>query len=368
MIEKKLNKKILLLQSIAIILVVIGHKGGISIFNEWFNIYSYHMPLFVFISGYFYKNINEENIFNFIVKKIRNLVVPYYIWAFIYLLIINILKQFNLPTYSYSISLKTFFIEPWVTGHQLGLNVAAWFVLSLFLIQVFYILFRKFFKVNNEWIIMILFLIIGTIAVWFANKGYNKNYQLVLVRTSFLIQFYHMGCLYKEKIEGKFKINSLVYFILLFIFQFLITYRWGNNGFSAVFCNEFSKENILLPVFTSITGIMLWLKVTEILLPILGENKYLNYIGKNTWTVMMNHQLIFYFINLGFLFMANLGYIDDFNYNSFYNNMWFSYKFNDERFGVFYVIIAVAIPLILKKFYGKYINTKKIKSLIQSKV
>ena len=50
---KKLNYQMLILQTIGIILVVVGHVGGIGLFSDWFPISSFHMPLFVFISGYF---------------------------------------------------------------------------------------------------------------------------------------------------------------------------------------------------------------------------------------------------------------------------------------------------------------------------
>lgn len=365
--EKQFNKKMLILQAFAIILVVIGHRGGIQVFADWFSIYSYHMPLFIFISGYFYKDENQNNIFKFILKKIKNLVIPYYIWAFIYFFIILILKRFNLPTYSYDIGFKMFFLEPWITGHQLGLNAAAWFVLSLFLVQVIYIIFRRLSHLKNEWILTAIFIIIGGISVLFANEGYNEGIYLTIVRTGFLIQFYQIGYLYKKKIENKFKVNNLVYFILLFIVQFLIIKMWGAKSFSAVFCNEFDHNNVFLPLLTSITGIMLWMKISELLLPILGENKLFNYIGKNTWTIMMHHQLVFYFINLGFLFISNFIKLDAFNYDAFSTNMWYAYNWGDDRFYIFYIILGIGIPLLIKKYSYKKICFMKKSFLCKSK-
>ena len=53
--SKKINYQFLILQAIGIILVVLGHKGGISLATDWFAPYSFHILLFIFISGYFYK-------------------------------------------------------------------------------------------------------------------------------------------------------------------------------------------------------------------------------------------------------------------------------------------------------------------------
>ncbi|MBI6040143.1 acyltransferase family protein [Clostridium perfringens] len=367
--KKELNKKFLLLQFFAILLVVNGHKFGINMFNDWFPIYSYHMALFIFISGYFYKSENERNVFKYIYKKFKNLIIPYYIWAAIYLGIVIILNKFNLPTYSAEINLKNFFIEPWITGHQLGLNVAAWFVLSLFCVQVFYVLFRKIFFVKNEWIIMVIFIVIGAITVLLANKGYNKGYQLTLVKLFFLVQFYQMGYLYKKKIEHKVKLNTILYFLIIFLIQFLIIKKWGNDNFSysIAFGEKFSRTNIFLPLLTSTTGIMLWLKISEILLPVLGENKYIKYIAKNTWTIMMHHQLTFYFINLGVLFISTFIQIDNFNYDIFLHDMWYGYNCGDNRFYIFYIFLGIVIPLTircyLEKCVDKYRNKKIIKTI-----
>lgn len=50
-----LNPQFLILQSVAILSVLIVHKQnlGIQLFTDWFPFASFHMPLFVFISGYF---------------------------------------------------------------------------------------------------------------------------------------------------------------------------------------------------------------------------------------------------------------------------------------------------------------------------
>ena len=56
------NIQFAILQTIAIIFVVVGHSGGISFGFEWFPISSFHIPLFIFISGYFYKEKQEKKL------------------------------------------------------------------------------------------------------------------------------------------------------------------------------------------------------------------------------------------------------------------------------------------------------------------
>lgn len=72
------NKKISFLQTFGIILVVLGHteKTGTSFFIRDL-IYSFHMPLFIFISGYLLKFTTEGKIGDiqlniFIIKKLKD--------------------------------------------------------------------------------------------------------------------------------------------------------------------------------------------------------------------------------------------------------------------------------------------------------
>ena len=64
-----------ILYAIGIIFVVSGHCGlPVQILTDWFPYYSFHLALFVFASGYFYKPENENHIFRYIKKKNKNFV------------------------------------------------------------------------------------------------------------------------------------------------------------------------------------------------------------------------------------------------------------------------------------------------------
>ena len=55
--KKNINYDFKFIYAIGMILVVAGHcsNGGVSIFYDWFTPYAFHLPLFIFASGYFYK-------------------------------------------------------------------------------------------------------------------------------------------------------------------------------------------------------------------------------------------------------------------------------------------------------------------------
>lgn len=87
-IMKRENWQFKLLYTVGIIFVVSGHcgNGGISLFYEWFTPYAFHLGIFAFSSGYFYKNNVEEDVIKYISYKFKKLILPYYIYNFAYAL------------------------------------------------------------------------------------------------------------------------------------------------------------------------------------------------------------------------------------------------------------------------------------------
>ena len=71
------NTEFSILKGLGIIAVVIGHSSWRL--DNIFDPYSFHMALFIFISGYFYKISYEDNCILFIKNKIKSLVIPYFL-------------------------------------------------------------------------------------------------------------------------------------------------------------------------------------------------------------------------------------------------------------------------------------------------
>ena len=72
-------------KALCIILVVIGHYSPDGCPEWWMAvhdfIYSFHMPLFMFASGFVYMATkrDEEKYGNFIMKKVKRLMIPYFV-------------------------------------------------------------------------------------------------------------------------------------------------------------------------------------------------------------------------------------------------------------------------------------------------
>ena len=79
----KTDYRFKILYAIGMIMVVAGHYtegGGINILANWFPYYGFHLGLFLFASGYFYKEKSEQHVGQYILKKATHLLVPLFLW------------------------------------------------------------------------------------------------------------------------------------------------------------------------------------------------------------------------------------------------------------------------------------------------
>jgi len=354
---KTRNKQFVILECLAIIFVVLGHKPGACLMNEWFPLYSFHIPLFFFISGYFYNKNYEATPFKFLSNKIKKFIIPAIIINIIYGLIVTSLISLGVVAYAnINFSLTNIFITPWFHGHQFALNISMWFIFSLFLIQVFYFFLRKILSYNdffyNEWILLIICAVFSYIGVFFAYSGYRNEWWLTLVKVLYGSFFYHLGFLYNQKLEEKDNVNNFIYFFVIFISQIILIKFTDNQLTSTVWNAEFNglKSCPIIALITPLTGIFFWLRVSRIFVPSLGNSFIINFIGNHTWTVMNHHQFVFFLINaIYYLIHVYTTHCSYFNINEFMTNPWYGYYvFNIPQGLMVYSFMGVVVPLSIK--------------------
>ena len=134
-------------------------SGGINLAFDIFPVYSFHIGLFVFCSGYFYKNKNESNLKGYIWKKFKKLIIPMFLWNIAYGVFVQLtrLKGFTIGS---DFTLYNLFIAPIIDGHQFEYNLCFWFIPSLFLIEIMTCFIRKIvskFANINEYIFFIFY-------------------------------------------------------------------------------------------------------------------------------------------------------------------------------------------------------------------
>ena len=113
--ERKYNYKLGYVRGLAIIAVVLAHSGlgglsyypGLNVFFAWFSPFSFAIPVFFFVSGYFFDE--TAKLFGYIKKRFRRLVIAYYSWNLFYVAVFFVVTSIGLLQWAGKINLCTFF-------------------------------------------------------------------------------------------------------------------------------------------------------------------------------------------------------------------------------------------------------------------
>nr|MCR5403910.1 hypothetical protein [Butyrivibrio sp.] len=203
-----------------------------------------------------------------------------------------------------------------------------------------------------EWFFFAVNLALGILGNNLACKGLNTGWWLVLVRMLYLLSFYELGILYKEKLEKiDRKLPSFWYFTVLFLIEFGIIYHYGRTlEYSAAWCNNFT-EGPVMPIIAGVLGIALWLRIATIVEPVVGRSKYINLIADNTFSIMMNHVLgimvakwIFGLISL---FHAEFADFDWVSFKTYYQYIYLPRQSVHSL--MFYTVMGILIPILIQK-------------------
>ena len=351
-----------------IIFVVLGHGASINkgmLLGSVFPYYSFHMALFAFVSGYFFKDIK---CIEFLKKKTKKLIISYLLWNIIYGIIVNLPCNIGLINNNNNFTLYNIFISLFMsTSNQFKFNVAAWFLISIYFVQLIYFFINKINKkihINTKYILLMVSIIIAVIEIEYVKKGLNYGIWYLITRICFLMPFYCMGQVYKG-LEKYDKLNNIAYFIVLLIIQTLLMHKFKNLTYNLNLLSF--KHNYIVYMLASITGIMFWLRVSSILEKYIGNNKIINYIGNNTYAIMMHHVFVFFIINTGIYYINKItGLFGKFDINAYKSTVWYVYDSSNASLMLLYTILGISVPLLVKYFYEKTINKYKDKREVKS--
>ncbi len=352
--KKEINYQFKFLYAIGMILIVAGHckNGGISLAYEWFTPYAFHLGLFAFASGYFYKDSSEDNLKAYIWKKTKRLLIPMYLFHWLYAIIGQLLSLKGF-TIGGEVNLYTLLIAPLIDGHQFGFTMGLWFVVPLWMIEVGNAIFRKLIKKKikqpNEYVLCIFYFLLGLLGVFLGYRGYREGALLAIVRMLYLLPFYGLGILYQRKLEKRDNISNIWYFSVIFIAQLTIITIYGKTiRFTPSWCNDFT-ENIVLPYIVGILGIGFWLRIAKILEPIIKNSKCINVIADHTYPIMVHQFLGFFIVNTSFAICSKLLPIcQDFNWLEFKNNIFYFYLPRGiQQWYIVYLIAGIIVPILI---------------------
>ena len=266
-------------KGVGIVLVVYGHvlreirpvKGLFVEYADFFEfsdkfVYSFHMPLFFMLSGYFFMSSLYKK--DFLLDKIKGLVYPFIIWSLLQTSAEILISYFSPYTNTQTplTELITCLVIP---------RDQFWFLYALFFITVInYFLFR----INvAAGIYFSIILWVGYVLLRrFVPDTFNNTFQFLI--------FFNIGILFSQSRKfivvigrGKFLLAGAIVFAAIEYFYFL-----GFFPFNSIILSKF-----LVGVAGSLLIIQLSrLAVAANFLPILS------YIGKRSLPIYLAHMLV----------------------------------------------------------------------------
>lgn len=282
-------------KGIGIWLVLLGHTVSYADNGLQKIIYSFHMPLFFMICGFFYKSNSTENT---IKENWDRLIIPYFIIGFSCaipsLLFGNTMdawqfaKQTAGTIYSVPRSDWTFFCTP------------IWFLTCLFCIQVIYSTLRNQNELAKTLSVMGLF-IAGISITKLANYYYPWNIQIALIS----IAFYHIGY-WLKRADWFAADSSKTTHTILIIPTASVLYASIKFNPEMVNLAAGSTGNVLMFVASAISGSLLTLQISSIL----RDSSVLAFFGRNT-VILFGYN--YWFSKMGYVFfMESYGWLGSF--------------------------------------------------------
>lgn len=209
---RKDNKLMAMLSIWGIILVVLGHSGftnpviadNLSGLQRY--IYSFHMPLFFFISGYLYsltnKSFKDIKAGRFLSKKVKRLLVPYFVLGVTVFIIKYAFAGLSSVTRNFSPeSFLYMFVAPHDADSTMGY---LWYLITLFLVFVI-VTFLSSIKVNLKRPIQGIVIIITS---WTIGSILPHTDFLNLSNLLWYLPFFICGIMFYG-LKGEHKISTL---------------------------------------------------------------------------------------------------------------------------------------------------------------
>lgn len=265
------------LKAFGILLVVAGHMDSMNP-HLGIYIYSFHMPLFFFISGFLFHPERYQGPKEFITRKLSTLILPYFFFfclTYGFFIFVNNFIDGIPFTLSSLFSVLLAMVHAHNEYLNFLLNGVLWFLPCLFLVEIeFY--FISFLK-RGILLVVIVFLFGLGIVLGHGFEHIPWSFDISLIA----LLFYYLGFFLKEKISSLDDHFKPVIIISEIIISLVFCYL---NGRVLMGADDYGK-NILYFILSAQAG-MIYL---TILTTYTRANKILSYLGANTLIILGLH-------------------------------------------------------------------------------
>ncbi|MDR1258863.1 MAG: acyltransferase family protein [Tannerellaceae bacterium] len=198
-------------RAVCIILVVVGHYIPEDS-PAWYvtlhdAIYSFHMPLFMFVSGYVYRLSFRETIRykEFVRKKFNRLMIPYFLVS-LFVISIKLLTERDLHVEN-PVSLSSFYEIFYLPSAGAFL----WFVYTLF----FIFLIIPFFSTGKK----LVFLFVASLILFILPVSFTRLFCMEYLRVNLV--YFVLGCIMFQEIHARAAAEKISPVLLFMVFSVL---------------------------------------------------------------------------------------------------------------------------------------------------
>ena len=335
---------------LAIVFVVDGHMsmGHMFEMNGLFRYYSFHLMMFAFGSGYFFKLYGKP--LSDLLHRAKKLVIPLYFWNLVYGVGAALLRRLGGFELGEPLSVYTLLLAPLVDGEHFVWNLGSWFIFPFFCAQVFYALVRRLSSLwhENEWMTFLLCLIPGCVAVQLCYTGRQDILPIWMLRPMILLPGFAGGTLYRRVLERRDHLPTVPYLIGVFILRALLCTRYENLAYLLSDCSYFVCDAFGVYAGAAL-AIAFYLRISRLLAPYIGKSRLALAISRNTFDVMMHHYMGFFALNCFFLIVHILGLgAADFSVHIFRTRSNYLYAPDGRaEWSVLYLLCGVTLPLLI---------------------
>lgn len=269
------------LKGIGIILVVAGHvlRGldGSGLGGENFSyfhnldraIYSFHMPLFFFVSGFlFYKGVLSASPFALVVNKVKLLLYPYFVWSVLQ----GLLEVFFSRYTNGRADLGSIASIVWMPRAQF------WFLYVLFLIFLVFSLCERFCGSLRYGLLILISLILFFLAFRFDGYWILKPFSVSFV-------FFVFGFLFNNIVTFFERMSFLFAIVLGFLGLSMQIYAWNLKDWMYLDSTLFSLALAFVMIYLIVAFCMLFSGRGVV-------SYFLAYLGRLSMPIYLMHILV----------------------------------------------------------------------------
>lgn len=276
-------------KGIGMVLVIFAHDHIPKHLKAF--IYTFHMPLFFYLSGYLFSPTKYQRFSKFFTSKFKSLIVPYF--SFSIIVYVWFLFRYKIGDVDYSGSLFKPLLGTIIGERNTDWTVhigALWFLTCLFTTELLFYFIKTRLKTN---LFVIIALIISSLMGYVCSKFLEEPLPWNIDAALIAVLFFGAGYMYKESTEKvSYFLNMKVFLIFCFI-NILTGYLNYQLSGERVDMYESQYGNYVLFVVAAFSGIMAFLIAVQ---KIIRTNTVFQYIGRNSLIYLALHQSIVFSI------------------------------------------------------------------------